>query len=242
MTITSSRLHEGEFSVNITVSPDHVRAGLAFDLSAAIAEAPAQLDGTRAVQVWLEEVRDGDDSLISDQVRPYRDLLHMRRALPAGASGISTRAFEVDSDADALIDVNNRAFHWHPEQSGYNRSRLDAAMAQNWFVADGLRILELEDRIAGFCWTKIHRDQVPALGEIYVIALHPDFHGRGLGGPMTLAGLEWLNAQGISSAGLYVESDNHAAVRTYDRLGFTIHSTNRAYRSTITEPNASGHG
>ena len=28
---------------------------------------------------------------------------------------------------------------------------------------------------------------------------------------------------------LYVESDNTAAVRTYERLGFTVHSVDTAY-------------
>lgn len=242
VTITSSQVEQGEFSVNITVGHEHPRENLAADLSAAIAAAPARLDGTRAVQVWFEEVQDGDDALVADQVLPYRDLLHMRRSLPADPSGITTRGFDVETDADALIEVNNRAFAWHPEQSGYSRDRLEAAMAEVWFSADGLRILELEDRIAGFCWTKIHSDHDLVLGEIYVIALDPDFHGRGLGGPMTLAGLEWLSSQGITTAGLYVESDNYAAVRTYDRLGFVVHSINRAYRSKDTSTNAPADG
>ena len=104
-------------------------------------------------------------------------------------------------------------------------------MAEPWFRADGFRILELEGRMAGFCWTKIHTDHDPVLGEIFVIAVDPDFHGRGLGGPMTLAGLEWLSAQGVTVANLYVEADNHPALATYDRLGFVTHSTNRAYSS-----------
>ncbi|MFV2038770.1 MAG: mycothiol synthase [Acidimicrobiales bacterium] len=232
MTITSSQLDGGEFAVSLSVSPDHPRATLAADLSASISKVPALLDGTRSVQVWLEGVREGDDDLVSHEVLPYRNLLHMRRSLPAGPSGITTRGFDVACDADNLISVNNRAFYWHPEQSGYTRARLDTAMTQRWFDPDGLRVLELEGRMAGFCWAKIHVDHDPPLGEIYVIALDPDFQGRGLGGPMTLAGLEWLSAQRVTVSGLYVESDNHAAIRTYHRLGFTVHSTNRAYAAT----------
>ena len=183
------------------------------------------------MQVWIEDVQDGDDELVAGDVRPYRDLLQLRRTLPADPSGIETRAFDPERDVDEFIETNNRAFEWHPEQAGLTRERLAATMSESWFNPEGFRIFELEDRMAGFCWTKVHAEHLPVLGEIYVIAIDPHFHGRGLGGPMTLAGLEWLSAQGISEANLYVESDNHAAIRTYDRLGFSRYSINRAYTS-----------
>ena len=46
-----------------------------------------------------------------------------------------------------------------------------------------------DGRLAGFCWTKVHDDEEPPLGEIYVIAVDPDFVGRGLGRALTVAGL-----------------------------------------------------
>lgn len=231
MTLSSTTLDGGTWSLSIGVSPDHDRSTLAGDLATAMGAAPTRLDGTSGVQIWLEDVRDGDDELIAHLVTPYRDLLQLRRPLPADPSGLTTRDFVPADDADEWVAVNNRAFHWHPEQGGQTRERLAATMAEPWFRADGFRILELEGRMAGFCWTKIHADHDPVLGEIFVIAVDPDFHGRGLGGPMTLAGLEWLSAQGITVANLYVESDNHPALATYDRLGFSTHSTNRAYSS-----------
>ncbi len=229
MAITTSVVDRGDFSLSVAVSPDHDRDTLASDVVQAITGAQPRLDGTRAVQIWLQEVRDGDDQRLAPAARPYRDLLQLRRPLPAPPSGIHTRAFRPDEDTDAVVELNNRAFAWHPEQGGMTRDRLDADMRQPWFDADGFRILERGDRIAGFCWTKIHPAAEPPLGEIYVIAVDPDFQGRGLGQPMTLAGLEWLADQGLGTAMLYVESDNHAARRTYDALGFELHSVNRAY-------------
>jgi len=229
MAITSSVLTEGPYSASISVSADHPRALLVDGLTAAVAEAPTRIDGTRAVQIWLEDAQDDDTALIAHLAAPYRDLLQLRRLLPAEPSGLKTRGFHPETDADEWILVNNRAFSWHPEQSGMNRERLADAMKEPWFRNDGFRILELEDRIAGFCWTKIHPDEIPMLGEIYVIAVDPDFHGRGLGGPMTLAGLEWLASEGTGVANLYVEADNYPALRTYERLGFTTHTVNRAF-------------
>jgi len=211
---------------------DHARERLGDDLADALAAAGA----TGAAQVWLLDVRDGDDdTLATVDLVPYRDLLQMRCDLPAEPARIDTRAFDPECDADAFIEVNNRAFAWHPEQSGMDRHRLASAMSEPWFDADGFRLHEIDGRLAGFCWTKIHPGRPernePALGEIYAIAVDPDFHGRGLGGPMTRAGLDWLAAQGLTVGMLYVESDNDAAVRTYERIGFERHATNRAYRS-----------
>ena len=48
--------------------------------------------------------------------------------------------------------------------------------------------------LIGACWTKIHRDRTPPLGEIYVIDVDPRHHGQGWGRSLTVAGLEYLAA------------------------------------------------
>lgn len=145
---------------------------------------------------------------------------------------MQTRAF-THADADALVQVNNRAFSWHPEQSGMTRESLEATMAEPWFNADGFRLFERDGEMLGFCWTKMHNDMDPVHGEIYVIAIDPSVHGQGLGTPMTLAGLDWISDQGLEHALLYVESDNDAANATYRKIGFTHFRTDRAYNLTV---------
>ncbi|MCP4227094.1 MAG: GNAT family N-acetyltransferase, partial [Actinomycetia bacterium] len=53
--------------------------------------------------------------------------------------------------------------------------------------------------------------------------------GQGLGAPMTSAGLDWLHQQGLATGMLSVEADNPPAVQTYQRLGFSIVRTDRAW-------------
>ena len=48
-----------------------------------------------------------------------------------------------------------------------------------------------------------------------------------------LAGLNWLHANEISQAMLYVESTNEAANHVYNALGFEHEVTNRAYERFI---------
>ncbi len=57
-------------------------------------------------------------------------------------------------------------------------------------------------------------------GEVYVVGVDPDYQGRGLGTAVTLLGLQHLRAVGVSTAHLYVDGDNPAAIATYHRLGF----------------------
>ena len=195
-----------------------------------LVEALAGLDADRGAQLWIREVEPGDDDAAGRHgFEPYRDLWQLRCDLPAEPSRMSTRAFTI-GDLDEFVSVNNRAFSWHPEQGGLTAADVRSRMAEPWFDADGFRLHHREGRLAGFCWTKIHADHDPPLGEIYVIALDPDFAGRGLGRPMTLAGLEWLSGRSLAAGLLYVESDNHPANAVYRRIGFRHHHTDRAYR------------
>lgn len=157
----------------------------------------------------------------------------MRRPLPIDAADIAaTRPFVPGSaDESAWIDVNNRAFATHPDQSDMTLDRLHADMATDWFDPDGFRLLDRGERLAGFCWTKRHPESSddPPMGEIYVIGVDPDFHGLGLGRGLVIAGLDWLADVGETVAMLYVDATNTPARRLYDRLGFVVHHVDRVY-------------
>ena len=71
------------------------------------------------------------------------------------------------------------------------------------------------------------------LGEIYVIAVDPDFHGLGLGRALTVAGLQSLSERGIGTGMLYVDDDNTAALSLYRSLGFEDHHCDRAFVGDI---------
>jgi mycothiol synthase len=167
-----------------------------------------------------------------------RTTLQLRRPLPVeetarvGATPIDTRPFRPGIDEEAWLAVNNRAFAWHPDQSGQTRADLERLEREPWFRVDGFLVHEDADRgaIDGFCWTKIHADHDPPLGEIYVIGVDPEAHGRGLGRSLVLAGLDWLSGQQLETGMLYVEADNEPARHLYATLGFVEHHTHRWWR------------
>ena len=217
--------------MSITVGPDQARDESTADQ---IKTVLGQVEAGEAVQLWIERASADDDAFAFGlDFAPYRDLWRMQRPLPTDRSSVTSRAFVPGTDDDDFLRVNNRAFHWHPEQGGMTHRDLADRMAEEWFDPEGFRLYEQDGKLAGFCWTKVHPDEIPPGGEIYAIAVDPDFHGQGLGKPMTLAGLDYLADQGLTVGFLFVESDNEPAVATYRSLGFDHHSTNRAYRLTV---------
>jgi len=163
-----------------------------------------------------------------------RELHQMRRPLPIDrTAGVEVRPFVVGRDEQAWLPVNNRAFAGHPEQGGWTADQLAQREREPWFDPAGFLLHDRDGRLAAFCWTKVHGDTSPAMGEIYAIAVDPDFPGLGLGTALTVAGLEHLAGRGITVGMLYVDGGNHNAVTMYERLGFTIHHTDRAYLGHI---------
>jgi mycothiol synthase len=189
--------------------------------------------GGGPVRWWVYRSDDGDHEAAHEVgLDESRDLWQMRRPLPlAEPFDVETRPFVPGRDEDAWLDVNNRAFSWHPEQGGWTRETLLAREAEPWFDPDGFLLHERDGRLAGFCWTKVH--QADGLGEIYVIAVDPDVAGRGLGRQLVLAGLDSLHRRGVAVGMLYVDATNERAVRLYDDLGFTVDHVDRAFAGVV---------
>jgi mycothiol synthase len=187
---------------------------------------------------WWVEASDDRHRAAASRVglTEERQVVQMRRPLPAEAPrGIAVRPFVPGVDDQRWLEVNNRAFVWHPDQGGWDQDRLEARLAEPWFDAAGFLVHDGTDgRMAGFCWTKIHAGTDPLVGEIYVIGVDPDHAGQGLGRELTLAGLDHLHrARGARIGMLYVEHDNAAAVRLYVDLGFEVHQVDRRFVGAI---------
>lgn len=220
------------WALEFVVDPHHRDAGctIGHDLVRAALDVVREEGGGR-VSLWVPKPNAASDGVATGAgLRRSRDLLQMRRPLPAGEEHrLETRAFEPGRDEDAWLDVNNRAFAAHPEQGGWDLDTLKRREAEPWFNPAGFLLHERDGALAGFCWTKVHHDHQPALGEIYVVAVDPAFQGHGLGRQLVLAGLDSLSRRGIATAMLYVDASNRGAVHLYDKLGFTVDHVDRAY-------------
>ncbi|HXW78054.1 MAG TPA: mycothiol synthase [Acidimicrobiales bacterium] len=235
--------HDGgekpSWGLEIVVDPHHRTPGntVATDLvSSAIALIASE--GGGHLHLWVSQPAPYHDRMAAAVgLAPGRALYQMRRPLPADQhASIKTRPFRPGRDEHAWLEVNNRAFHWHPEQGGWNEDTIKAREAQPWFDPEGFLLYEPEElngRLAGFCWTKVHAEHAPTLGEIYVVAVDPEFAGHGLGHQLTLAGLDYLTGKGVGQAMLYVDATNTPAVKMYVDLGFTVNHIDRAYTGDV---------
>jgi mycothiol synthase len=228
-------LINGIRNVELVVAPgDRSDASIAPQLLSGAVDVVAE-DGGGPVQWWAFDAGPVDDELArSAGLAPTRELLQMRRPLPTGLPvDVDTRPFVTGQDEDAFLAVNNRAFASHPEQGGWTRETLAQREAEPWFEPAGFLLHERDGRLAAFCWTKLHRTEHPVLGEIYVIAVDPDFQGLKLGTQLTLAGLASIAERGVTVGMLYVDASNSAAATMYERIGFAVHRTDRAYTADV---------
>ena len=91
-----------------------------------------------------------------------------------------------------------------------------------WLEPHGFFLCVSEEKIVGFCWTKIHQDLVnkEPIGELYVIGVDPAHSGKGIGKALCTQGLIYLKNKGITQGMLYVDEDNEAGKGLYKTLGF----------------------
>jgi mycothiol synthase len=236
--LTPSR--DGSVVLHLVTDPDEPdRAGLASRLVGAAVQAATRGGRVPTLHLWAMRAGPADDDLARRHgFAPERDLLQMRVPLPVAPEvvratrPIVTRPFVPGKDDDAWLDVNNRAFAGHPEQGSWTLTQLHERLAADWVDLDGFLVADDPDGdgLVGSCWTKVHRDHTPVLGEIYVIAVDPAHHGHGLGRALTVAGLEFMAGRGVGVGMLYTDATNEGAVSLYRALGFTVDHVDRSYR------------
>jgi mycothiol synthase len=155
--------------------------------------------------------------------------------------GVRVRTF-LPSDEAALLAVNAAAFAHHPEQGHLSHEDFQERVREAWFDPKGLFLAVPDEetdpelaadpdlQVLGFHWTKVHRDEDPPYGEVYVVATNPKAAGRGLGTLLTNVGLRHLATQGVDEVILYVDGDNAPAIAVYENQGFTLRRTEVQYR------------
>ncbi|MEA3055994.1 MAG: mycothiol synthase [Actinomycetota bacterium] len=232
-----SRGRAASWALDLAIDPHHrydARAIAPELLHAALALIADE--GGGHVHLWVHQPTATHDE-VADAVGLVRgrDLLQLRVPLPLteATPDIALRPFRPGVDEDAWLDVNNRAFDWHPEQGRWTRTDVEAREQEPWFDPEGFLLHEVDGTLAGFCWTKVHAEHDPPLGEIYVIAVDPDVAGRGLGRALTVAGLDHLARRGLEWGMLYVDAENVPARRLYEKLGFTVNHVDRAYTGDV---------
>ncbi|MEU9047080.1 MULTISPECIES: mycothiol synthase [unclassified Kitasatospora] len=234
-------------AAELVVDPAARGRGLARPLVDAVL-AEAHRAGHDAVDFWVHgghpAARHLAESYGAELVRELRQMRRTGRQTEEAAvpEGIVLRTFRPGEDDAEWLRLNALAFAHHPEQGAWTEQDLAERIAEPWFDPAGFFLATREGRAVGFHWTKVHPAGAtePELGEVYVVGVDPAEQGSGLGRALTTAGLRHLTGSGPGERGLetvllYVDAVNPAAVRVYERLGFTIHEVDLMYRARYQE-------
>lgn len=102
---------------------------------------------------------------------------------------------------------------WRASQQTAVETVCAAEDANVWVAVDGASV-------AGFVAVKVHLES--SLGEIYMIAVEPDYHRRGIGAALTEFALEQIKSAGMRVAMVETGCDTgHAPARcAYEKMGF----------------------
>ncbi len=231
-------------SVELVVDPDHRSAGVGKQLLSKAIE----ICGNN-FRLWVHgEGEVAHNLATSFNFEKIRTVLQMSKSLtniqplPAIDKEIKIRSFLPGLDSKEWLELNNRVFKDHPEQGGWQLSDLNHRLSEEWFDEKGFFIVEKNKQIIASTWTKVHGEHShdheggvqshahPAIGEIYITAVDPEYAGLGIGRALTITALNYLKYQGLKDAMLYVDFDNKAALNLYDSLGFKLSSKDILYR------------
>jgi mycothiol synthase len=220
-------------SIEIAVSPDYRRHGVGKQLlEKIISDFPGQ-----KIRLWAHGLNTGAAALASScGFRQVRTLWQMRRSLmtpiskPEFPAELAITKFDFDSHLEGWLEANKTAFANHPEQGSWSESSLKLRINEEWFRSEDFHVVIKGKEIVAYVWTKVDpTNRAAKLGEIYIVGVVPEWQNRGLGKALTLSALNQLRNENLSSALLYVDESNQAAIKLYENLGFTHWDTDTLF-------------
>lgn len=112
----------------------------------------------------------------------------------------------------------------------WRKTQADLVLQMNRNDKLHLVVAEVDGQVAGFIAYEFHEDET---GEVYFLAVHPDYQSHGVGTELNLFALEKLKEGGAKLAVVGTGGDeSHApARRSYEKAGYTALPLVRYYKS-----------
>ncbi|MFN2488061.1 MAG: mycothiol synthase [Acidimicrobiia bacterium] len=222
----------GRHVVELVVVSSHRRPAVYSQMLEGVIQL-ARSERGRALRVWIFH-----PGIVATAIAlgfaEERQLLRLALDLPVRGhpdypDGIVIRPFRRGEDEKDWIRLNRLAFARHPENGTWGPQELAERMEQAWFSPENLLMAWKENALVGFNWLKPLDQQ----GEIYVVAVDPAMQKSGLGRALILDGLRRLEELGCEQVCLYVDADNHRALRLYRSLGFFLDNVDQTLLKTL---------
>lgn len=219
----------GWWGMELAVHPRHRTPKNFLELFEAGSDEVTRRNG-QALRAWIFQPRLAE-AAVRAGFSAERELYKLEVPLPTGMEPaypewVTVTQFRPGVDEAAWLDVNNRAFAGHPENGHWTTELLQERMAQPWFDPADLVMAWDQERLVGFCWVKREH---PGQGEIYVVAIGPEYQGRGIGRALVIDGISRMEEVGDNVAFLYVDADNAVGLSLYRSLGFYVDHIDRSF-------------
>ena len=146
---------------------------------------------------------------------------------------------------EAIVRLSLRA--WTPVfdsmQKTMNADVYQAFYPDHWRVSQQAAVEEVcaavdtyvwvaiaADATVGFIAVKLHSED--SMGEVYMVAVDPDFQGQGMGTALLEFALNWMKDAGMAIAMVETGGDRgHAPARqTYEKVGFEVWPVARYFK------------
>ncbi len=126
---------------------------------------------------------------------------------------------DADADLEPVVEIERASFStpWTPDMFRWELRNSDVSATYVIKTPDGL--------VVAFCCVWVVMDEL----HINNVAVRPEFRRRGLARALLAHVTDEAIRRGATRATLEVRRSNVAALRLYDRLGFTIGGVRRNY-------------
>ncbi|MFA5316412.1 MAG: GNAT family N-acetyltransferase [Dehalococcoidales bacterium] len=168
------------------------------------------------------------------------------RSFPKLSVGLAGRSQNVDSDGtgfsdlslvglEGLVNIQNRAFAGAWGYCPNTLAEISYRFSANHNSPQDIIIASEESKVVGYCWTKpsCGSGRLEGIGRIFMLGVDPEYQGRCLGRKLLMAGLAYLENQGLKAAWLEVDGENKDALRLYRSLGFRRYASTSWYQKSV---------
>jgi mycothiol synthase len=224
------------------IHPMHRKKGIAAELFHH-SNRHAKRAGSRVVQICVKETNLAAKHMASrlglEFIRYFVELrLDLNDAqLPDVKPGEYIIRALGHGEVDELTEVQNKAF---ADSWGFNpntRDEIAYRINSSGCSSENILVAYLRNRPVGYCWTRVNVEDNPDPGKfkgnIHMLGVDPDFRRKGIGRNVLLAGLSYLNSNGVTVVELTADGEDPKALALYESVGFELYSRSEWYEKKL---------
>jgi len=137
-------------------------------------------------------------------------------------NGYKLIPFKEGRDEEIFMNIRNEAFKNIMGSSNITKKIVTEIYEDSLLLKNGMQILYDEKKPIGIIRVIIEEDETGKYSFIAPLAIIPEYHGKGLGKELLLAGIEIGQKNDLINSMLVVNAENEKALSLYTKNGYKI--------------------